>query len=51
MRCKLIAIYERPADEEAFLKHYRAVHVPLVEKVTSLERLVVSGRLRRCRSS
>lgn len=38
---KLIALYERPDDVEAFLEHYREVHTPLVLELPGLERLVV----------
>lgn len=39
---KLIALYTKPADEEAFLKHYREVHIPLVEKIPGLQRVEVT---------
>jgi uncharacterized protein (TIGR02118 family) len=42
MRCKLIAMYTRPSNEDAFLSHYREVHTPLVEAVPGLEKLVVN---------
>ncbi len=33
---KLIAIYKTPEDEDAFLKHYRGIHIPLVDKIPGL---------------
>ncbi len=39
---KLIALYKKPDDEAAFLKHYHDVHIPLVEKVPGLARTVVN---------
>ena len=33
---KLIALYKKPDDPEAFLEHYRNVHMPLVEKIPGL---------------
>jgi uncharacterized protein (TIGR02118 family) len=42
MTVKLIALYEQPADEAAFLDHYTRVHLPLVEKIPGLQRAVVN---------
>lgn len=39
---KLIALYRKPDDVEAFLKHYNEVHLPLVEKVPGLLRTIVN---------
>lgn len=39
---KMIAIYQTPEDAEAFLTHYRDVHVPLVKKVPGLLRAEVT---------
>lgn len=39
---KLIAMYERPEDEDAFFKHYEEVHTPLAKQVPGLQRLVVN---------
>lgn len=33
---KLIAIYQRPEDEAAFMDHYLAVHMPLVMQIPGL---------------
>lgn len=38
---KLIALYRRPDDLDAFMRHYRDVHAPLARKLPGLERLVV----------
>lgn len=39
---KLIALYKRPADVEAFERHYTDVHAPLVRKMPGLKKLEVS---------
>ena len=39
---KLIALYKKPADVEAFEAHYREVHLPLVQKVPGLVRAEVT---------
>jgi uncharacterized protein (TIGR02118 family) len=39
---KLIALYKRPKDIEAFLEHYRSVHTPLVLNTPGLAALVVN---------
>ncbi len=38
---KLIALYQRPDDPEAFMRHYREVHVPLVKRLPGLQKLVL----------
>ncbi|MGH8862932.1 MAG: EthD family reductase [Jatrophihabitantaceae bacterium] len=38
MGAKLVVLYGKPADAEAFDAHYRDVHAPLVEKIPGLER-------------
>ena len=38
---KLIALYRRPDDLEAFLQHYREVHTPLTLALPGLQRLVL----------
>lgn len=35
---KLIALYQKPADVEAFNSHYRNVHIPLANKMPGLRR-------------
>lgn len=39
---KLVALYRKPADIEAFEKHYREVHTPIVKKMPGLKKLEVS---------
>ena len=39
---KLVALYKKPADVEAFEKHYREIHTPLAKKMPGLKRLEVS---------
>jgi uncharacterized protein (TIGR02118 family) len=35
---KLIALYKAPGDPDAFMAHYRANHLPLVDKIPKLVR-------------
>ena len=42
MAVKLVALYRKPDDEEAFLRHYHEVHMPLVAKTPHLEKAIVS---------
>lgn len=39
---KLIALFRRPDDLDAFLEHYREVHTPLTRQLPGLQRLVVN---------
>ena len=39
---KLVVLYRRPADVDAFEKHYREVHLPLVRKMPGLRRIELS---------
>lgn len=39
---KLLAMYQQPADIDAFLSHYHEVHLPLVMKVPGLQKAVVN---------
>jgi uncharacterized protein (TIGR02118 family) len=39
---KLIAIYDRPDDPEAFFRHYETVHAPLVKQTPGLHSLVLN---------
>jgi len=39
---KLTALYQKPEDEDAFMRHYTEVHMPLVQKTPHLERATVS---------
>jgi|TARA_B100000678_G_scaffold289843_1_gene301368 uncharacterized protein (TIGR02118 family) len=33
---KLIALYKAPADTDAFMRHYRETHIPLVGRIPGL---------------
>ncbi len=35
---KLIALYKKPADVEAFEEHYTQIHIPLVEKIPGIRK-------------
>ena len=39
---KLIAIYDRPDDPDAFFRHYETVHAPLVKKTPGLQSFVLN---------
>ena len=39
---KLIALYQKPADVEAFEEHYANVHLPLLEKIPGLRKTELS---------
>lgn len=39
---KLVALYKKPADVEAFEKHYTEIHAPLALKMPGLKKLEVS---------
>ncbi len=39
---KLIALYRRPADPEAFDKHYFDIHIPLIRKSPGLRKLDIT---------
>ena len=42
MTVKLLALYRKPEDVDAFLAHYRDVHMPLIAKVPGLQKAVVN---------
>jgi len=44
MSIKLVALYRKPADVDAFMAHYEQVHLPLVAKTPHLIKTVV-GRV------
>jgi uncharacterized protein (TIGR02118 family) len=44
MTVKLVVLYTRPADPDAFDEHYLGVHVPLVRAIPGLQR-AESGRI------
>ena len=47
MTVKLIALYRKPDDVDAFLRHYQEIHLPLVRKTPHL----VSARVSRVTGS
>lgn len=42
MTVKLIALYRKPENQEAFLDHYNNVHLPLVALTPHLTRTVIN---------
>ncbi|MFE1308743.1 EthD family reductase [Streptomyces sp. NPDC058755] len=45
MTVRFLALYERPADPEAFERHYREVHIPLARRLPGLRRYTVGRDL------
>ena len=45
MTARFLALYETPADPEAFDRHYRQVHIPLLRQLPGLRRYSVSQDL------
>ena len=43
---KLVALFKRPEDVEAFDAHYDDIHAPLMSRVPGLERLEVTRNLK-----
>jgi len=43
MTARFLALYEAPADPEAFDRHYRQVHIPLVRQLPALRRYTLGG--------
>ena len=41
MPVKLVALYRKPDDVDAFMKHYEQVHLPLVAKTPHLTKTVI----------
>ncbi len=39
---KLVALYKKPANVEAFEEHYANVHRPLMEKVPGVKKIVIT---------
>lgn len=39
---KLVAIYKKPEDPQAFDRHYEEIHAPLAEKMPGLRKLEVN---------
>ena len=44
MTARFLALYERPADPEAFGRHYREAHIPLARQLPALRRYTVGGQ-------
>lgn len=42
MAAKMVALYPKPEDVDAFEKHYKEVHTPLTKAMPDLERLEVT---------
>jgi uncharacterized protein (TIGR02118 family) len=42
MTARFLALYETPADPEAFDRHYREIHIPLGWRLPRLRRYAVS---------
>jgi uncharacterized protein (TIGR02118 family) len=42
MTARFLAVYETPADHEAFDRHYRQIHIPLLRRLPGLRRYTVS---------
>jgi uncharacterized protein (TIGR02118 family) len=42
MTIRLIVEYDQPDDVEAFFKHYKETHAPLVKQTPGLQRLVLN---------
>jgi uncharacterized protein (TIGR02118 family) len=42
MTARFLAVYETPADPNAFDRHYRDVHIPIARRLPGLRRYVVS---------
>ena len=45
MTARFLALYETPADPEAFDRHYREIHIPLGRRLPGLRRYTVSRHL------
>lgn len=41
MTARFLALYETPADPDAFDRHYREVHIPLLRRLPELRRYSV----------
>ncbi len=39
---KLVVLYKKPKDAEAFNKHYASVHIPLAKKIPALRKYDIS---------
>ena len=45
MTARFLALYETPADPEAFDQHYRQIHIPLLRQLQGLRRYSVGRDL------
>ena len=43
MTAHFLALYDTPADPEAFERHYREVHIPLLRRLPGLRRYAIGG--------
>jgi uncharacterized protein (TIGR02118 family) len=41
MTARFLALYETPTDPEAFARHYRQIHIPLIRQLPRLRRYTV----------
>jgi uncharacterized protein (TIGR02118 family) len=39
---RFLVLYDTPADPEAFERHYREIHIPLVKQLPGLRRYTIS---------
>jgi uncharacterized protein (TIGR02118 family) len=39
---RLLVLYSQPSDTDAFERHYRDVHIPLVKRLAGLKRYTIS---------
>jgi uncharacterized protein (TIGR02118 family) len=51
MTARFLALYETPADPEAFGRHYRQVHIPLARQLPALRRYTLGGAARAIRGA
>ena len=42
MSVKLTVVYDNPTDPEAFEQHYKAVHIPIAQKIPNVTRAELS---------
>jgi len=42
---RFLVLYDRPADPEAFERHYREVHIPLAKQLPGLRRYTLSRNM------
>ncbi len=42
MTARFLALYEPPSDPEAFGRHYREIHIPLLRQLPDLRRYTIS---------